>query len=147
MDDYQRARHTLTQKLMLIREDVQRLNELRDSSKDNRDPMIIRKYTDNYNAIKHATEVWQQLADALAEDERRVSKGKKKIEADEMEDRRRFVQLTGEEIQELTRSNSRAQVQITSEDLAIEQRRQRRSSCLSLTLLSFDTHGGLFWAM
>ena len=52
---------------------------------------------------------------------------KKKLDEKELADRHNMLRVAGEEIQELTKANSRVQAPVSEEEALIQQRREKRS--------------------
>jgi len=119
-DDFQRKKHELNTLLDEIRTDVDRLTELRKKvGEDGRDNLTIRLQSENHERLKRATDCFQQLKSVQAKSEKKKSK---KLSEKDLADRRHMVELLGEEILRLTRSNSKVNVPQSEEEVAMQSR-------------------------
>jgi hypothetical protein len=105
LDSFSRLHHELNGKLTRIRNDVDRLNELRKSKSrggtDGRDGTTIKIQSDNTQNLRQATEMFNELKKLLIKEENRKMGTKKKLSEKELVDRRematssREYQITG----------------------------------------------------
>ena len=126
-DDFQRKKHALNSLLSDIRQDVERLVELRKKlGSDERDTTTIRLQSDNSDRLKQALELFQELKKQLEKDAQKT--GRKKVDDKEMADRRHLVILLGEDIKDLTAQNARVRMPLNEDDEAMQARIARRQA-------------------
>ena len=125
-DDFQRKKHSLNALLSDIRQDVERLVELRKKLGDERDTQTIRLQSDNSDRLKQALELFQELKKQLEKDAQKT--GRKKVDDKEMADRRHLVILLGEDIKDLTAQNARVRMPLNEDEEAMQARIQRRQA-------------------
>lgn len=99
MDKFGKKKHELNTLLKQIREDANKLTDLRRRNGDKRDAETMRLINDNTKALGEAKTGWQQLKALLQED---VQKRAGKLGEKELTDRQKHLQLFGEEIQKLS---------------------------------------------
>jgi len=127
-DDFQRSKHELNVFLADLQKDMNVLDEMKKNAVDGqRDINQIKLMGENSKKLKKGTEMWNELKKLFAADQLKFEKGKLKgMEAKEMEDRKKALQIMGDEIVTLANRNSRVRAVTTTLDPTLQQKREAR---------------------
>jgi len=128
-DDFQKAKAELNYFLADLSKEMNVLDEMKKSTADGqRDTNQIKMMGENAKKLKKGTDMWNALKKQLAEDEKRFEKGKLKgMEAKDMEERAKSLQLLGDEIVHLANRNSRVRpISDSISDPTLRERREAR---------------------
>jgi uncharacterized phage infection (PIP) family protein YhgE len=123
LDKYQGKKRELNILLKDLREEVDRLCQLREKAPDGRDTATIKLYAENARKLKDATAMWNELKEQVIKDQK-----KGKMDEKELADRKKMVTVFAEEIQQLVNKNSHTKAIKTSETTKqLENKREERT--------------------
>jgi len=123
LDKYSGKKRELNLLLKDLREEVDRLQMLREKAPDGRDAATIKLYAENSKKLKEATQMWNELKDQVIKDQK-----KGKMDEKDLADRKKMVTVFAEEIQSLVNKNAHVKAAKQSETTKqLENKREERT--------------------
>lgn len=106
LDKFQRKKRELNLALKQLREDTNKLSELKRAKGDERDKNVIAMMSANNKLLHNCGEMWKELK-LILQDDSKNQKMAKTLGEKELSNRNRQIQLLGQEIVDLTALNNR----------------------------------------